>query len=140
MNPAGKRILSASSDGSLILWEPRSPSPLWKLSPPNGRFNLEGGITALAVNPSSTLAVVGGALGGLRVVNLNKGEIVGALDGHGPEDSVEAITFIELTGVGAGTDLVVTGGTDGRVRIWDLSTMRLRSTSDHAVSDSLLRT
>lgn len=91
------------------------------------------GITSLAVNPSSTLAVIGGASGSLRVISLSKGEVVGALGGHAAGDSVEAVQFVELAGTGGVSGVVVTGGTDGKACVWDLSTMRLRATLDHQV-------
>jgi ribosome assembly protein SQT1 len=117
----------------LILWDPRSPSPVFKLGPEDGRFNLDG-ITSLAVNPSSTLAVVGGAAGGIRVISLSKGEIVSSLGGHTESESIEAVVFIDLTGLSAGSEgpgVVVTGATDGKACIWDLSTMRLRTSLEH---------
>jgi len=128
--PDGKRIVTADADGILILWDPRSPTPIFKLTPEDARFDVDG-ITSLAVNPASTLAVVGGASGSLRVVSLSKGEVVGALGGHSEGDSVEAVQFIDVAGTGAGSGVVVTGGTDGKACIWDLSTMRLRATLEH---------
>lgn len=132
--PDGKRIVTADADGNLIYWDPRSASPVFKLTRTDARFDL-GSITALAVNPASTLAVVGGAEGGVRVVSLNKGEVVSALGGHQEGESVEAVAFVDLTGVGqAGTGgTVVTGGTDGKACIWDLGSMRLRATLEHQV-------
>ena len=78
-------------------------------------------ITSLAINPASTLAVVGGASGGVRVISLSKGEVVGALAGHKEGESVEAVEFVELATVGplsgsaaaASGGVVVTGATDG---------------------------
>jgi ribosome assembly protein SQT1 len=128
--PDGKRIVTACADGALIFWDPRSPTPVFKLTPEDARFDMDG-ITSLAVNPSSTLAVVGGASGSLRLVSLSKGEVVGALQGHAEGDSVEAVQFVELPGTGGGSGVVVTGGTDGKACIWDLSTMRLRATLEH---------
>lgn len=138
--PDGKRIVTADAEGTLIFWDPRNPSPIFKLSPTDARFDLEG-ITSLAVNPASTLAVVGGASGGVRVVSLTKGEVVSALGGHKEGESVEAVAFVELTGAAAGSaaaapstgGVVVTGGTDGKACIWDLGTMRLRATLEHEV-------
>jgi ribosome assembly protein SQT1 len=128
--PDGKRIITADADGTLIFWDPRSPTPIFKLTPADARFDMSG-ITSLAVNAASTLAVVGGASGSLRVVSLSKGEVVGALGGHAEGDSVEAVQFVDLAGTGAGSGVVVTGGTDGKACIWDLSTMRLRATLEH---------
>lgn len=130
--PSGKRIVTACADGILIFWDPRSPTPIFKLSPDDARFNLDG-ITSLGVNPSSTLAVVGGAAGGVRVVSLSKGEVVSTLGGHSEGESIEAVQFVELSGSGTGPGVAVTGATDGKACIWDLSTMRLRSTLQHEV-------
>lgn len=128
--PDGKRIVSGCADGTLIFWDPRSPTPLFKLTPEDARFNLDG-ITSLAVNPSSTLAVVGGASGGVRVVSLSKGEVVGTLGGHTEGESIEAVHFLDLTGSDSGPGVAATGATDGKICIWDLSTMRLRTTLNH---------
>ncbi|KAI0671717.1 ribosome biogenesis protein Sqt1 [Trametes maxima] len=135
--PDGKRIVTADGEGTLIYWDPRSPTPVFKLSPSDARFALDG-ITSLAINPSSTLAVVGGASGGVRVVSLSKGDVVGALAGHSEGESVEAVDFVELATPGplsataaASSGVVVTGATDGKAHIWDLSTMRLRATLEH---------
>ncbi|KAJ3744390.1 quinon protein alcohol dehydrogenase-like superfamily [Lentinula detonsa] len=129
--PDGKRIVSACGDGTLILWDPRSPSPVFKLTAEDARFDLDG-ITSLGINSSSTLAVVGGAAGGVRVVSLTKGEIVSALGGHTEGESIEAVEFIDLTGTVSGPGIVATGATDGKICLWDLSTMRLRSTLEHS--------
>ncbi|THH06431.1 hypothetical protein EW145_g4098 [Phellinidium pouzarii] len=128
--PDGKRIVTADAEGTLIFWDPRSPAPIFKLSGADGRFSLDG-VTSLAVNAASSLAVVGGVSGGVRVVSLSKGDVVGALEGHKEGESVEAVQFVDLAGAGAGSGVVVTGGTDGKACIWDLSTMRLRATLEH---------
>ena len=132
--PDGKRLLTGSGDGLLILWDPRTASPIWKLSAEDARFGMENGITALAVNAAGTVAVVGGVDGEVRVINLSKGEVLGKLEGHSEGESVEAIEFMELGGGSTSAGVVVTGGTDGRVCIWDLTTMRLRASVAHSVS------
>ncbi|KAI0058206.1 WD40 repeat-like protein [Artomyces pyxidatus] len=135
--PDGKRIVTACADNTLIYWDPRSPTPVFKLTATNARFNLDG-ITALAINPASTLAVVGGAAGGVRVVSLSKGEVITALGSHAEGESVEAAAFVNIVGtIGgsaastAGGGTVVTGATDGKACIWDLNTNRLRTTLEH---------
>ena len=142
----GKRIVTACSDNTLIYWDPRSPTPIFKLSAGDTRFNLDG-ITTLAINPASTLAVVGGAAGSVRVVSLSKGEVITALGGHADGESVEAAVFVNiLAAVGgsnasagaAGSGAVITGGTDGKACVWDLNTMRLRATLEHEVRSYLL--
>jgi len=128
--PDGKRIVTACAEGTLIYWDPRSPTPVFKLTKQDARFDLDG-ITSLAVNHSSTLAVVGGTSGSVRVVSLSKGEVVGALGGHTEGESVEAVQFVDLFGTASGPGVVITGGTDGKACIWDVSTMRLRATLEH---------
>jgi ribosome assembly protein SQT1 len=136
----GKRIISACANGHLIFWDPRSSTPIFKLTPDNTRFDLDG-ITSIAINPSSTLAVVGGAAGGLRVIGLTKGDIVSSLlGGHTEGESIESIVFVDIIISGGsnntttGPGVVVTGATDGKACIWDLTTMRLRVTLEHRVS------
>ena len=124
--------MTACAGGTLIYWDPRSPTPVFKLTADDARFDLES-ITSVGVNPSSALAVVGGANGGVRIVSLSKGEVVGALGGHAEGESIEAVTFIDIGGPNAGLGAAVTGGTDGKGCIWDLSTMRLRATLQHEV-------
>ncbi|CAE7175332.1 unnamed protein product, partial [Rhizoctonia solani] len=117
--PNGKRLLTASQSGTLVLTDPRTPTPEFKLSASDARFAFEGGITSIGVNPAGTLAVVGGADGQVRVVHLGKGEVVGALQEHGEGESVESVAFFG--------DLVLTGGTDSKIHISDVTTLRLRS-------------
>lgn len=124
----GKKVLTGSE--CLLLTTPTSDAPLVKLTPGDARFALEGGITSLAANSSNTLAVVGGADGGVRVVSLSKGDVVGSLEGHNEAESIEGVAWMEY----AGTEVAITGGTDGKVCVWDLSTMRLRTTLEHSVS------
>ena len=86
------------------------------------------------MNPASTIAVVGGQTGSIRIVSLSKGEVVGALGGHKEEESVESVVFVDLAGGQTGNaGVVVTGGTDGKACIWDLSTNRIRATLEHGV-------
>ncbi|KAI0040255.1 WD40 repeat-like protein [Auriscalpium vulgare] len=135
--PDGKRIVTADADNNLCYWDPRASAPIFKLTSNSARFSLDG-ITALAINPSSTLAVVGGAAGGVRVISLSKGEVVAALGSHAEGESVEAAVFVNIVGTvggsgtgAAGGGTVVTGATDGKACIWDLNTNRLRATLQH---------
>ena len=88
------------------------------------------------MNSASTVAVIGGAAGGIRVVNLGKGDIVGALAAHKEGESVEAIAFVGFAGT---AEVVVTGSTDGKVCVWDLNTLKVRNELEHGVSRVLPR-
>ncbi|GAA5863075.1 hypothetical protein JCM3774_001413 [Rhodotorula dairenensis] len=142
--PDGKKILTASEDSMLILWDPRTGEVIHKLTGQDGRFRLEGGINCLAINPASTVAIVGGAEGGLRAVNLVQGTVLAQMEGHEEGASVEQVAFNEIptvnTGAGTGAaaapvgpsvTVVVSVGTDGRVCTWEASGFRLRSTGAH---------
>jgi WD40 repeat protein len=131
--PSGKRLLTGDSTGTLIYWDPRLTSPLWKLSSEDDRFGLTGGVVSIAVNKEGTVAVVGGAEGGVKVVKLTeeKGEVIRGLEGHAEGDSVESIVFVDFGGTGR--EVVVTGGTDGKICVWDVGTMRLRAEMKHEV-------
>jgi len=55
---------------------------------------MEGGVTCVAVNGSSTSAIVGGADGQIRIVNLNNGQVVQNLEGHNAGPSTTAKTVL----------------------------------------------
>ncbi|KAL1409117.1 60S ribosomal subunit assembly or modification protein [Vanrija albida] len=136
--PAGRQLLTASLDSSLILWNPAAGTPMFKASifcPPNDPEldPSEVGITALAVSPNGTIAAVGSAAGKVKLVSLPKGDVVGTLEGHGEGESVEALVFIDLlNGAGGGKGVVlVSGGTDGKGFVWDVATGRVRAELKH---------
>ncbi|KDN44919.1 WD40 repeat-like protein [Tilletiaria anomala UBC 951] len=157
--PDGKKLITASEDGSLIVWDPRSPAPVAKLQASDARFNLPGGITKLRISPDSRTVIIGGAAGHLRIVSIahvdDEGSIavVATLAGHEEGESVEAIEFIDLFGVTAGSaptpsssalsgaatatvpakpvTTVITGATDGKGYVWDISTGKMRNSISH---------
>ncbi|TIC72712.1 WD40 repeat-like protein [Wallemia mellicola] len=127
--PDGKAIVSSSSDGSLIMWSPTEGTAVTKITANDARFNLDGGITAMAVNPASTIAVAGGAAGGVRAVNLSNGQVVGSFECHKEGESIEAVAFLPEGAAGQGpAGVVVTAGTDGVLNVIDLTMMRVRNT------------
>jgi ribosome assembly protein SQT1 len=128
----GKRLLTGSADSSLILWDPKSTTPLLKFQPSDARFALEGGITALAANTAGTLALVGGAEGGLRIVNLASGGVVSTLEGHEEGSSVEGVEWVDGVGVGSG-GVWVTAAADGKVAVWEGQNGSLRWKGEHEV-------
>lgn len=137
-------MVTCSEDSQLILWDPRTGQPVHKLSAADARFALEGGINALAINPAGTVALCGGAEGGIRAVNLVSGAVLASLEGHEAGSSIEAIAFSEIPTIAnnnnnnkssststASVQVVVSIGTDGRVCTWDALTFKIRNTGTH---------
>ncbi|CAG8613793.1 4509_t:CDS:10 [Acaulospora morrowiae] len=120
--PDGKKIVSGSEDSSLILWDPKTASAILKITGDDSRFH-QVGITSLAINKESTLVLTGSLDSSSRLVNLNNGTILGSFGDH--TDSIEATGFCDVL------PLVATGSVDGKLNIWDVSTMRLRQTCRH---------
>lgn len=130
----GKKIVTCSEDSALILWDPKTGDPVHKLLPADGRFRLSGGISSLAINTSGTVAICGGAEGGLRAVNLVQGTVLAQMAGHEDGSSIEAVAFSEVPIAGAAiVTVVVSAGSDGRVCTWEANTFKLRSTGLHEV-------
>lgn len=142
-SPGG--ILTTSEDSTLILWDPRTSSPVWKTSVFAHANVMEldpsvAGITALAVSPNGQLAAVGSANGLVKLVNVARGDVIARLEGHKEGDSVEALVFVDLlAGAGGGKGVVlVSGGTDGKGFVWDVATGRVRAELQHDVSRIIL--
>lgn len=138
---SGKFLLTSSLDSTLIMWDPRSPTPIFKTScftAPNNPEMDPGthGITAMAISPNGQIAAVGSASGLVKIINLAKGDIVNVFKGHEQGESVEALVFVDLlAGAGGGKGVVlVSGATDGKGFVWDVATGRVRAELSHKVS------
>ncbi|OCF78470.1 ribosome assembly protein SQT1 [Kwoniella mangroviensis CBS 8886] len=140
--PAGRQLLTASLDSSLILWDPRTSVPVWKSSMFTAANSpeldpSEHGITSLAVSPNGQIAAVGSASGKVKLVNLTNGSTLNTLVGHPEGESIEALVFVDLLGgaAGGGKGVVcVSGATDGKGLVWDVHTGRVRAELKHEES------
>jgi ribosome assembly protein SQT1 len=136
--PAGKQLLTASLDSTLVLWNPSTSSPELKTSvfvPANapGLTPAVHGITALAVHPSGGLVAVGAAGGRIRLLALPRGEVVNTFEGHGRGESVEALAFVDFLNGGDGGKgvVLVSAATDGRCIVYDAGSGRIRADMRH---------
>lgn len=146
----GKKLITASEDGSLLVWDPRNAVALSKLQPGDSRFNLESGITSMCISPDDKLAVVGGSAGNIRIVNLSNIDeggaalVVGALQGHEHGESIEGLEFVDLLGnpngntpqpgprgAAASPNNVISISTDGKAIVWDLAGSKVRCEALH---------
>jgi ribosome assembly protein SQT1 len=148
--PDGKRLITASEDGTLLIWDPRSTTALSKLQPGDARFNMESGITSMCISQDNKIVVVGGSAGAIRVVNLSNIEdggaalVVGVLKGHADGESIEGLEFVDLLGSVNGSTAQATGrgnpaatnnlisvSTDGKAIVWDLPSSKVRCEGVH---------
>ncbi|KAL1918739.1 uncharacterized protein VTP21DRAFT_2761 [Calcarisporiella thermophila] len=120
--PDGKKIVTVSEDGSLIVWDPKTGATILRLSSEDARFHQES-ITCVAVNKDASLALTGSTDSTAKLVNLNNGNIVASFENH--SDSVESVGFCNTM------PLAATASVDGKLCIWDVTTMRLRQTCEH---------
>ncbi|ORX80566.1 WD40 repeat-like protein [Basidiobolus meristosporus CBS 931.73] len=118
----GKKIVTASEDCSLIVWDPKTATAIVKVTGDDARFHQDP-ISCLAINKDDTLIITGSADSTARLINLQSGNILGSLENH--EEAVEAVGFCDTL------PIVATGSIDGKISIWDVTTMRLRGHCQH---------
>ncbi|KAJ1964311.1 60S ribosomal subunit assembly or modification protein [Dipsacomyces acuminosporus] len=117
----GRNILSGSEDGTLIIWDPKSASIVRQFSGEDERFHKEG-ITSLAISKDDQVILTGSMDATAKLVHAN-GNILGSLENAG--ESVETVGLCSVL------PLAATGSVDGSLSIWDINTLRLRTTLNH---------
>ncbi|KAI9189988.1 60S ribosomal subunit assembly or modification protein [Blastocladiella emersonii ATCC 22665] len=121
--PDGKRVVSGAEDGTFAVWDPKSFTPVLKWTPEDGRWFQEEAVTSLAVNPASTLCLVGGSEGTARVVSLTDGTLFATFNTH--TSSIESIAFSPKL------PLATLASTDNKVTVIDVTRWIVRSTLVH---------
>lgn len=138
----GKRLVSASADSEMFVWDPKDPSqpPVFKFTQSDGRFALPEGIACVAINPTGALALVGGAsAGALKLVNIALGQFIASFgdmkQGHARSESssIEAVAFVTFGGPMGGVWL--SAGGDGAICAWEANNYNLRWKVEHTNPD-----
>ncbi|KAJ3148670.1 hypothetical protein HDU89_004520 [Geranomyces variabilis] len=129
-SPDGKTIVSGSSDGSVIVWDPKTAAATFRLTGDDARFHAAP-ISALAINPDSQLLLSGAEDGTARLVHIGNGRILASFDNH--SESIEAVGFSPTM------SLAATASVDGSISIWDTTALRLRQTVRHDDAVTQLR-
>ncbi|KAJ3006951.1 hypothetical protein HKX48_009380 [Thoreauomyces humboldtii] len=129
-SPDGKTIVSGSTDGSVLVWDPKSAATTLRLTGEDARFHVAP-VTALAIHHDSQLLLTGAEDGTARLVHIGSGRILAAFDNH--SESIEAVGFC------ASMSLAATASVDGSISIWDTTALRLRQTVRHDDAVTQLR-
>ncbi|KAJ2723107.1 60S ribosomal subunit assembly or modification protein [Coemansia sp. Benny D115] len=118
---SGRQIVSGAEDGTLIIWDPKTAGIVTKFSPADERFHQEA-ITCLAVAKDDQIILTGSVDGTAKMVHVN-GQVLGSFENA--EEGVEAVGLCSVL------PLAATGSVDGGLSIWDINTLRLRTTLKH---------
>jgi WD40 repeat protein len=106
----GRRLLSASVDSTLRVWDVEAGECLHTL------VGHSGAVWAVDVSRDGKLAVSGGVDGALRVWDMERGECLKVLEGHG-----ECVSSVALSPDGGRAS---SSSWDGTVRVWDVANGR----------------
>ena len=143
--PDGSLLVTTSEDVTLYAWDVWGAAAAKGLGSPNGtalsltgadqRFNVDGGLYSVAVEPNGAFAAVGGADGAIRIISLprvsgpvqqTKGKGKGKADPSAggqilaslqlQTETIETLAF--TSGVGVQT-LLAAGSVDGSIAVFD---------------------
>ena len=153
--PDGQLLATVSEDGSLYVWDVWGEAAAKNIVGDNGmtavsltgedqRFEVEGGLYSIAVDPQGAFVAVGGAGGAVKIVSLPRlssqasqqkssrgaggkssssndptagGQILASL--HTQADSVESLAVTVTTTTTPPTTLLAAGSVDGSICVYD---------------------
>jgi len=118
-SPDGKSIISASTDGSLIIWNPQTGSTVFKLNASDSRFH-QAPITCLSLSNDNQMVITGAQDGSIKLLHLLQKKIIASFDSHA--DSIEGLSF------SSNLNFAISGSVDGKICVWDLKNSILRNT------------
>jgi WD40 repeat protein/serine/threonine protein kinase len=120
-SPDGKRLISASMDKTIKIWDVSRGEVIHNC---NGH---EDSIWSAAVSPDGKYIVSGSGDGTVRIWNIDTGEQVRKLSGH--NGSVFSVAF------SPDSKRIISGGADKTIRVWDVATGKeLKTLSGHRES------
>ncbi|MBZ0288752.1 MAG: WD40 repeat domain-containing protein, partial [Anaerolineae bacterium] len=108
-SPDGTKLVSASQDGSLTLWDSATGETVWRYDDPN----FSGWLSA-SFNPDGTKLVAGNEDGNLYIFGVAEGLPLQTLSGH--SNWVMSVAYSP-----DGTK-IASGSSDSSVRLWDAET------------------
>lgn len=117
----GRSVITASEDGTVRLWNPRAGTVDHCIHAGSPQEPLA--ITCLSSHDSQPLFLFGAESGALKLGHADSGKVLAQLGAH--DHSVESTGFCDCM------NLAASAAMDGRLCIWDLSTLALRHTCQH---------
>jgi len=124
----GQIICTASGDGSVFIWDPKSGCKTQTLRNTNGEQ--ASSVVSLDFHQSLPMLAAGTEGSKCNVFNAETGKLIASLGGH--TDSVEACAFGKLDATPA---ILATGALDGVLQIWDCNRMDVRCSFRHVDED-----
>ncbi|CAO1618968.1 unnamed protein product [Sympodiomycopsis kandeliae] len=131
--PDGRKLLTTSTDGSLLIYDPRQNAALSRLGSGDSRFYSDGGFISLDISPDSKLVAVGSVVGETRLVSLSQIDsdggmsVITSLSGHKSGESIEGVKFLDLLGRSdSQASHLISIGTDGKAIVWDIQSQKVR--------------
>ncbi|KHO01388.1 60S ribosome biogenesis protein Sqt1 [Metarhizium album ARSEF 1941] len=134
--PDGHLLATVSEDSSLYVWDVWGDAAARNVTGENGmtvvsltgedqRFEVDGGLYSIVIDPKGSFVATGGAGGAVKVVSLPRlsaadatagGQILASL--HTQGDSVESLA-VSLTATTPPTTLLAAGSVDGSICVYD---------------------
>jgi len=150
----GKRIVTGSLDGSVRLWDPKTWTCVHNFS---GHGWHDAGVVSLAFHPSEPMIAAGGQDGTARVARLDSKKILatfihdqgasngnattipsnsesanasatGAVEGDQEQAYIASIETVQFSDI---LPYLLSGGTNGVVKVWDFNSQTCRQTCKH---------
>jgi len=123
--PTGKQIITIGMDGTLRLWAPKSGSCLHV-------FQLKGGLLCMDTHGGldEQLVVIGGDDGNAHIVHIKSRKVIATLrhdeclykdKSENVNDSEITVETVKFAPKAINSLWVATGGSDGRIKLWDLT-------------------
>eukprot|EP00002_Diphylleia_rotans_P032307 TRINITY_DN6776_c0_g1_i2.p1 TRINITY_DN6776_c0_g1~~TRINITY_DN6776_c0_g1_i2.p1 ORF type:complete len:414 (-),score=89.57 TRINITY_DN6776_c0_g1_i2:1677-2918(-) len=114
--PDGKLVVAGSEDGGLLAWNPKDASIVQRIE---GESFHSDAVSVMAFHHSTPLVMTGSQDCTTKVSRLDNGKVLGSFQ-H--DDIVEALDFAHTI------PLAASGTMDGKLSVWDLTTVQLRQT------------
>jgi len=130
--PDGKVVVTASEDGTLKAWNPKTGAAKTTFRDKPGSCDFhDAPVTCMAIGADSKTVLTGGVDHKIILSNLVSGKVLQVFEGH--EDGIESVS------VCAAMPLAASASLDGTVRVWDLEEGTERLQVPHRAGATIVR-